>query len=133
MFLYILLILWQKIFYYKAFLIARPARSDPRNSFVVRKKQQHFLNFFEYFVMFWFQVLTCLEIVSYWIFRQVWICSNMFENHMNYNNSYHIHRIWTSLDMFQHVQTCLRITWIVTIHIILNLNKFRHVWESYEF
>ena len=26
--------------------------------------------------------------------------------------------------MFEHVQTCLR---IVSIHIILNLNKFRHV------
>ena len=26
--------------------------------------------------------------------------------------------------MFEHVQTCLRIT---SIHIILNLNKFRHV------
>ena len=36
---------------------------------------------------------------------------------------------WTSLDMFQHVQTCLR---IISIHIRLILNKFRHVWESYE-
>ena len=29
--------------------------------------------------------------------------------------------------MLEHVQTCLRIAIIVTIHIILNLNKFRHV------
>ena len=36
--------------------------------------------------------------------------------------------IWTSLDTFQQVQTCLRIAWILTICIILNLNKFRHVW-----
>ena len=35
--------------------------------------------------------------------------------------------------MFQHVQTCLRITWIVTIHIILNLNKFRHVSTCSDF
>jgi hypothetical protein len=35
--------------------------------------------------------------------------------------------IWTSSDMFQHVQTCLRITWMVTICNILNLNKFKHV------
>ena len=67
-----------------------------------------------YFIMFLFQVLTCLKIVSIHIilnpnkFRQVW--------------------------------TCLRILWIVIICIILNLNKFRevcvnmfrHVWESYK-
>ena len=29
--------------------------------------------------------------------------------------------------MFEHVQPCLRIVWIVTIHITLNLNKFRHL------
>ena len=32
--------------------------------------------------------------------------------------------------MIEHVQTCLRIVWIVTIHIILILNKFRPVWTS---
>ena len=55
-----------------------------------------------YFIMFLFQVLTCLRIVSI--------------------------RIILNLNKFRHVQTCLRITWIVTIHIILNLNKFRHDW-----
>jgi hypothetical protein len=81
-------------------------------------------------------VQTCLRIT--WIvtihiilnlnkLRHVWTCSDMFENHMNHNNSYHTYWIWTRSDMFQHVQTCLRITWIITIHIILNLNKFRHV------
>ena len=48
----------------------------------------------------------------------------MFCNRMNLNNSYHIES--------EHVQTCLRIVWIVTIHIILNLNKFRHVWKSFK-
>ena len=35
--------------------------------------------------------------------------------------------VWTFSDMFEHVETCFRIVWIVTIYIILNLNKFRHV------
>ena len=49
-----------------------------------------------YFIMFSFQVLTCLRIVSIRIilnlnkFRQVWTCSDMFENHMSHYNSYHI-------------------------------------------
>ena len=84
------------------FLIARLARSDPRNSFVV------FFFFFSalpcaicsilvyYFVMFSFWVLTCLRIVSIRIilnlnkFRHVSTCSDMFENRMNRDNSYHI-------------------------------------------
>ena len=40
----------------------------------------------------------------------------MFENHINHNNSYHIES--------EQVWTCLR---IASIHIILNLKKFRHV------
>ena len=31
--------------------------------------------------------------------------------------------------LFQHVQTCLRIAWIVKIHIILNLNKCVFTWK----
>ena len=77
-----------------SFLIARLARSDPRNHFSVQKKM--FCSIYSilvYFIMFSFQVLTCLRIVSIRIilnlnkFRQVGTCSDMFENH---NNSYHI-------------------------------------------
>ena len=45
-----------------------------------------------YFTMFSFRVLTCSKIVSIHIilnlnkFRQVWTCSDMFENPMNCNN-----------------------------------------------
>ena len=84
-------------------------------------------------VMFSFQVLTCLRIVSIHIililnkFRHAWE-SYQFISYW----------FWTSLDMFENrndschidseqVQTCLRIIWIVTIRIILNLNKFWHV------
>ena len=35
--------------------------------------------------------------------------------------------IWTRLDMFELAQTCLRIIWIVIIHIILNLNNLSKV------
>ena len=88
------------------FLIARLARlvqSDPRNHFSVQKKNHRAIySILVYFTMFSFH----LNSYQYWI--------------------------WTSLEMFQHVQTCLRITWIVTIHIMLNLNKFRQVWESHE-
>ena len=63
-------------------------------------------------------------------FRHVWTCSDMFENHMNCNNLYHIEpeQVQTYFNMFKHVQTWLRIVWIMTICIILNLIKFRHVW-----
>ena len=93
-------------------------------------------------------VQTCLRIVCIVTihiilnlnkFRQVWTCSDVFENHMNLNNSYHIEFEQVKTCLFQQVQTCLRIIWIITIHIILNLNKFRHVstcsdmfWESHE-
>ena len=83
------------------FLIARLARSDPRNRFSVGTVLSIY-SILVYFIMFSFQVLTCLRIVSI--------------------------RIILNLNKFRHVQTCLRITWIVTIHIILNLNKFRHDW-----
>ena len=49
-----------------------------------------------YFTMFSFRVLTFLKIVSIHIilnlnkFRQVWTCSDMFENPKNCNNQYHI-------------------------------------------
>ena len=82
-------------------LIARLARSDPRNRFSVGTLLSIY-SILVYFIMFSFQVLTCLRIVSI--------------------------RIILNLNKFRHVQTCLRITWIVTIHIILNLNKFRHDW-----
>ena len=51
-----------------------------------------FSKILEYFIMFSFRVLTCLKIVSIHIilnlnkFRQVWTCSDMFENPMNCNN-----------------------------------------------
>ena len=61
-----------------------------------------------YFIMFSFQVLTCLRIVSIRIilnlnkFRQVGTCSDMFEN---CNNSYHIEseQVQTCFNMFRHV------------------------------
>ena len=48
------------------FLIARMARSNPRNSFVVSGKKIlcAIYSILVYFVMFSFQVLTCLRIVS---------------------------------------------------------------------
>ena len=80
------------------FLIARLARSDPRNHFV--------LNFLS---------AVCS---NFWVFHHVFIsCHDMFENCIN---SYHIDS--------EQVQTCLRIIWIITICIILNLNKFKQVW-----
>ena len=88
------------------FLIARLARSDPRNSFLACWPFAFFVDLLPfscaiysilvYFIMFWFQVLTCLRIVSIPIilnlnkFRQVWTCSDMFENPKNCNNQYHI-------------------------------------------
>ena len=50
--------------------------------------------------------------------KQVGTCLDVFENHKNY---YHIES--------EQVQTCLR---IITIHIILIMNMFRHVLESYK-
>ena len=88
-------LLW-RILVVRLFLIARLARSDPRNHFSVGKSFVFIYSILVYFVMFSFQVLTCLRIVSIRIilnlnkFRQVWTCSDMFENHMNHNNSYHI-------------------------------------------
>ena len=87
----------------RLFLIARLARSDPRNHFSVGTYVSIY-SILVYFIMFSFQVLTCLRIVSIRIilnlnkFRQVGTCSDMFENH---NNSYHIES--------EQVQTCLRI------------------------
>ena len=76
-------------------MIARLARSDPRNHFSVQKKNHRAIySILVYYTMFSFH----LNSYQYWI--------------------------WTSLDMFQHVQTCLR---IISIHIRLILNKFRHV------
>ena len=79
------------------FLIARLARSDPRNHFSVQKKTCcSIYSILAYFTMFSFRVLTCLKIVSIHIilnlnkFRQVWTCSDMFENPKNCNNQYHI-------------------------------------------
>ena len=106
------------------FLIARLARSDPRNNFVVSVSDIScaIYSILVYFVMFSFRVLTCLRIVSIRIililnkFRHVW---------ESYESSQFVsYWIWTSLDMLQHVQTCLR---IISIHIRLILNKFRHV------
>ena len=107
------------------FLIARLARSDPRNRFSVLKKKKTCCAIYSilvYFTMFSFRVLTCLRIVSIRIililnkFRHVW---------ESYESSQFVsYWIWTSLDMLQHVQTCLR---IISIHIRLILNKFRHV------
>ena len=100
-------------------------------------------------------VETCLNLFRFnviWIdtiLKHVWTCSNMSKLvQIQYDtNCYNSGDPQTCLnmfkheyislqqqvsDMFQHVQTCSRITWIVTIHIILNLNKFRHVWESHE-
>ena len=83
----------------RLFLIARLARSDPRNRFSVQKKS-----------------LLC-HLLNFSVFHHVFISSlDMFENCIN---SYHIDS--------EQVQTCLRIIWIITIRIILNLNKFRHV------
>ena len=107
----------------QTFLIARLARSDPRNRFSVLKTLSSIYSIFVHFTMFSFRVLTCSRIVSIRIililnkFRHVW---------ESYESSQFVsYWIWTSLDMFEHVQTCLR---IVTIRIILNLNKFRRVW-----
>ena len=75
------------------------ARSDPRNHFSVQKK-----------------MFSC-HLLNFSVFHHVFISSlDMFENCIN---SYHIDS--------EQVQTCLRIIWIITIRIILNLNKFRHV------
>ena len=61
--------------------------------------------------------LLC-HLLNFSVFHHVFISSlDMFKNCIN---SYHIES--------KQVQTCLRILWIVTINIILNLNKFRHVW-----
>jgi hypothetical protein len=55
-----------------------------------------FAQILEYFVMFWFQVLTCFRIISNSIililnkFRHVSSCLDMFENCMNSNNLYHM-------------------------------------------
>ena len=46
---------------------------------------------------------------------------------MNPNNSYHIESEQVQTRLLEHVQTCLRIIRIVTVHILVNLNKFRHV------
>ena len=79
------------------FLIARLARSDPRNHFSVLNKKKlprAIYSILVYFTMFSFPVLTCSRIVSIRIifmilnkFRHVWTCSDMFKNHIN---SYHI-------------------------------------------
>ena len=90
------------------FLIARLARSDPRNHFSVQKKLCAIYSILVYFIMFSFQVLTCLRIVSIRIilnlnkFRKVGTCSDMFEN---CNNSCHIEseQVYTYLIMFRHV------------------------------
>jgi hypothetical protein len=70
------------------FLIARPARSDPRNSFVVRKKKT-FLNFFlsisSCFDFKSWHVSESYQFISYWF----WTSLDMFENHMNCKNSYY--------------------------------------------
>ena len=59
-----------------------------------------------------------VNLLNFCAFHHVFISSlDMFKNCIN---SYHIES--------KQVQTCLRILWIVTIDIILNLNKFRHVW-----
>ena len=63
-------------------------------------------------------------------------CQNFVVNLLNFCAFHHV--FISSLDMFKNcinsyhidseqVQTCLRIIWIITIRIILNLNKFRHV------
>ena len=63
--------------------------------------------------------LLC-HLLNFSVFHHVFISSlDMFKKCIN---SYHIES--------KQVQTCLRILWIVTINIILNLNKFRHVWTS---
>ena len=93
------------------FLIARLARSDPRNRFSVLKNKKlprAIYSILAYFTMFSFQVLTCSRIVSIHIilnlnkFRQVETCSDMFENH---ENSYHIEseQVQTCFNMFRHV------------------------------
>ena len=69
------------------------------------------------FTMFSFPVLTCSRIVSIHIifmilnkFRHVWTCSDMFENHKNCINLYHIEP--------EQVQTYF--------------NMFKCIWESHE-
>ena len=88
------------------FLIAQLARSDPRNNL----SSSVWISF--------------CHLLIFSVFRHVFISSlDMFKNCINL---YHIDS--------EQVQTCLRIAWIVTIYIILNLNKFRHVWTcSYMF
>ena len=73
------------------FLIARLAQSDLRNHFSVQNKIFCFIySILVYIIMFSLQVLTC---------------SDMFENHMNRNNWYHIEseQVQTCLNMFRHV------------------------------
>ena len=82
---------------------------------------------------FHFWSLDLLEAIQGIAFQ----CQNFVVNLLNFSVFHHV--FISSLDMFKkcinsyhieskQVQTCLRILWIVTINIILNLNKFRHVW-----
>ena len=65
-------ILWQKCICQKPFLIARLARSDPRNHFSVQRKKK----------------TSSCHLLNFSVFRHVFISSlDMFENR---NNSYHI-------------------------------------------
>ena len=95
-------------------MIARLARSNPRNHFVVVNFLCAVCSNFRVFrhVVIW--IVSIGIILNLNKFRHVWTCSDMFEN-----------RICSNFRVFCHV-----VIWIVSIRIILNLDKFRHVWTS---
>ena len=84
------------------------SKRSKESLFSAKKMSCSIYSILVYFIMFSFQVLTCLRIVSIRIilnlnkFRQVGTCSDMFENH---NNSYHIEseQVQTCFNMFRHV------------------------------
>ena len=100
--------LWLLInFYVLPFFLMKPHSIFDRSTYSKRSKESLFSakNF-------------VVNLLNFSVFHHVFISSlDMFKKCIN---SYHIES--------KQVQTCLRILWIVTINIILNLNKFRHVW-----